>query len=52
MPPSDAWIGFPGATRMSRKTSVSRMNTIGTTSASRVIRYVRSEVPVTAIGVV
>jgi hypothetical protein len=46
-PPSDASIGFPGATRIRRKTSVRRMNTIGTASATRVMRYVLSEVPVT-----
>src|SRR5579862_7450847 len=46
-PPSAASIGLPGATRRSRKTSVSRMNTIGRTSASRVMRYVLREVTVT-----
>ena len=38
-------IGSPGATRMSRKTSVSRMKIIGSTSASRVSAYRLSEVP-------
>ena len=37
--------GCPGATRISRKTMVSRMRTVGIASASRVSRYVRSEVP-------
>ncbi len=46
-PPRAASIGFPGATRMSRNTKVSRISTIGTTSARRVIRYVLREVPVT-----
>src|SRR5438270_5173863 len=48
-PPSAAWIGFPGATRRSRKTSVRRINTIGTTSARRVMRDVLREVPVTYV---
>ena len=35
-PPSADWIGSPGATRISRKTIVSRMRTVGIASASRV----------------
>src|SRR5438132_10205253 len=51
-PPSDAETGSPGATRISRKTSVSRISTIGTMSARRVSAYRLSEVPVpvTTVG--
>ena len=35
-PPSADWIGLPGATRISRKTIVSRMKTVGIASAKRV----------------
>src|SRR3954447_18710439 len=44
-PPSEAEIGSPGATRISRNSIVSRISTIGTTSASRVSAYDLSEVP-------
>src|SRR5215211_2208381 len=43
--PSAEVIGSPGATRMSRKTIVRRMSTVGTARAMRVRMYVRREVP-------